>query len=68
MEWTKCTDRLPAFDESLRVLIHTANHDFNGEQFFDVKATDLYEGPDGEVASEVCAVATHWSARPHLAL
>lgn len=68
MEWIKCTDRLPIFDEGLRVLVHTAEHDFNGEQFFDVLATDLYDGLNGEPKSEVCAVATHWANRPHLAL
>lgn len=68
MEWVKLTDRLPVFDDNLRVLIHTAEHDFNGEQFFDVRATDLYDGPDGEPKNEVCAVATHWTERPHLVL
>ncbi|MEJ1403070.1 MAG: hypothetical protein RPU61_04710 [Candidatus Sedimenticola sp. (ex Thyasira tokunagai)] len=68
MEWVKLTERLPVFDENLRVLIHTAEHDFNGEQFFDVRASDLYDGPDGEPRSEVCAVATHWIERPYLAL
>lgn len=68
MEWVRVTDRLPEFDETLRVLVHTAEHDFNGEQFFDVRATDLYDGPDDEPKNEICAVVTHWAERPHLAL
>jgi len=67
MEWIKCTERMPKFDENLRVIIHTAEHDFNGEQFFDVKATDLYPDASGET-TDVCSVATHWTERPHLAL
>lgn len=68
MDWIKCTDRLPPFDEGLRVLIHTAEHDFEGEQFFDVLAEDLYPGADGGWFNEVCEFATHWAERPHLAL
>jgi hypothetical protein len=68
MEWIRVTDRLPAFDGGLRVLVYTAGHDFNGEQFFDLRATDLYDGPDREPRSEVGAAATHWSERPYLEL
>lgn len=68
MKWFKLTDRLPPYDDSLRVLIYTAEHDFNGEQFFDVRATDLYSRPDDDPRSEVCDFATHWSERPCLSL
>ncbi len=51
--------RMPAFDEGLRVLVYTEGVDFNGAQFFDVRADDLYNP-----TSEVEANATHWMPRP----
>ena len=67
--WIKCSEQLPPYEEGLRVLIHTAEHDFAGKKFFDVKAIDLYplSHPD-ETMNEVCEVATHWCERPYLAL
>lgn len=54
--WVDVHDRLPVFDETLRVEIYTDGVDFSGEQLFDVRAIDLYD----EHPSEVCAAATHW--------
>lgn len=63
---TPVSERLPEFDETLRVLIYTEGHDFGGEQFFDVKAVDLYDPshPD-EVRPEVCEYASHWMPLPY---
>jgi hypothetical protein len=63
-------DRLPPYDEELRVIAHTADHDFGGEQYFDVKALDLYPAPHpenqhyGEYKTEVAEATTHWMYRP----
>ena len=65
MLWHKCSDRLPAYEEDLRVLIYTEGVDFQGEQFFDVKATDLYDIDGGEYTSEIAEAATHWADLPY---
>lgn len=59
-------DKLPPFEDGLRVIIHTEGYDFNGEQFFDVKATDLYEGdgPYNGYKLEICEYASHWMPLP----
>ena len=62
--WHKCTDRLPPYEEDLRVLIFTQNYDFDGEQFFDVKATDLYDIDGIEYNSEIAENASHWTYLP----
>lgn len=61
----KTTDRLPDPDEHRRVLIYTEGYDFQGEQFFDVKAEDLfwYDG-DEDPRPEVCQYASHWMPLP----
>ncbi|HDR9761521.1 hypothetical protein KDX16_15660 [Burkholderia vietnamiensis] len=64
--WCRLTDSLPDSDRYPRVLIYTEGVDFNGEQFFDVKADSLnensYESPDDQ--PEICRAATHWMPRP----
>ena len=64
--WVSVNDRLPPFDTGERVLIYTEGVDFAGEQFFDIKADDLYPMPDGEqdARTEVAAAATHWMPLP----
>lgn len=59
-QMTSVKTGLPDYGQGLRVLVYTAGTDFNGEQFFDIKADDLY--PDGEegYVSEVAEAATHW--------
>jgi len=66
MEWIKLTDRMPNPDEHGRVLIYTEDHDFNGEQVFDVKAEALNECfyADLDDQPEVCKHATHWAVHP----
>lgn len=65
-EWTLLTERLPDPEEHSRVLIYTADHDFDGEQYFDVEAESLnalyFENP--EDMPETAAYATHWAPRP----
>lgn len=65
-QWVPVSVRLPDPDEYPRVLIYTEGSDFQGEQFFDVKANQLdqsnYEAP--EDMPEVCQHATHWTPRP----
>lgn len=60
-------DRLPPIGTGERVLIYTEGADFAGEQFFDIKADDLYPTPDGEqdARTEVAAAATHWMPLPY---
>ncbi|BBQ02896.1 hypothetical protein BSFA1_80240 (plasmid) [Burkholderia sp. SFA1] len=57
-------DGLPPYDQALRVLAFTEGVDFAGEQFFDIKADDLYpsEDPDSGTAArtEVAQHVTHW--------
>lgn len=62
MDWIKCDDDLPPFDTALRVLIYTDGVDFDGEQFFDIRADDLYDHGGG--LSEVAEAATHWAHLP----
>lgn len=66
MQWIKLTDRMPNPDEHGRVLVYTEDHDFNGEQVFDVKAETLnecfYADPDDQ--PEVCRYASHWMPHP----
>jgi hypothetical protein len=64
------TQELPPFDSDERVLVYTDGVEFAGEQYFDIKASDLYpcateSEPDGDrYCSEVAAAATHWCYRP----
>lgn len=66
LAWTSVNDRLPPLGTGERVLIYTEGADFAGEQFFDIKADDLYPDPDGEqdARTEVAAAATHWMPLP----
>ena len=66
MNFTKLTDKMPNPDEYDRVLIYTEGYDFNGEQYFDVKAETLNECmySDPEDQPEVCRLASHWAPRP----
>lgn len=67
-QWTSVKTRLPEYDQGVRVLVYTEGADFNGEQFFDIKADDLYPGlanPDEDgYVSEVAEAATHWMPLP----
>ena len=67
LTWTSVNDRLPPIGTGERVLIYTEGADFAGEQFFDIKADDLYPSPDGEqdTRTEVAAAATHWMPLPY---
>ncbi|WNG69306.1 DUF551 domain-containing protein [Cupriavidus gilardii] len=67
LAWTSVNDRLPPLGTGERVLIYTEGADFAGEQFFDIKADDLYPTPDGEqdARTEVAAAATHWMPLPY---
>ena len=58
LSWLKLSERLPPFDEGLRVLIYTEGVEFNGAQFFDVTADSLYGHPDE--MEEAQRHATHW--------
>lgn len=64
--WVSVNDRLPPLDSDKRILVYTEGADFDGEQFFDIKADDLYPTPDGEddTRTEVAACVTHWMERP----
>lgn len=69
--WVSVNDCLPPFDMGERVLVYTEGADFAGEQFFDIKADDLYPKPTenspegGDARTEVAAAATHWMSRPY---
>ncbi|MCT9125369.1 DUF551 domain-containing protein [Cupriavidus gilardii] len=67
LTWISVNDRLPPIGTGERVLIYTEGADFAGEQFFDIKADDLYPTPDGEqdARTEVAAAATHWMPLPY---
>jgi hypothetical protein len=56
--WTKVTERLPPYQENIRVLIYTEGVEFNGVQFFDVPADSLYG--DADDLEEAQRHATHW--------
>ncbi len=64
------SDCRPPYDTGERVLAYTEGTDFAGEQFFDIKADDLYptptqNSPKGDDArTEVAAAATDWMPRP----
>ncbi len=60
--WISLTDRLPPYDEDLRVLAHTGGSSFAGEEFFDIPALDLYAV--GDSMTEIAEHATHWSIKP----
>lgn len=64
--WVSVTDHLPPFDSGERVLIYTEGADFGGEQYFDIKADDLYPSMDGEAdaRTEVATAASHWMWLP----
>lgn len=63
--WIPCTEGMPPWDESLRVLGFTAHDDFGGVQFHELKATDFYEVDDeGEMGTEVTRAVTHWMPTP----
>ncbi|CAG9184396.1 DUF551 domain-containing protein [Cupriavidus respiraculi] len=66
LPWVSVNDRLPPIGTGERVLVYTEGADFAGEQFFDIKADDLYPSPDGEqdARTEVAAAATHWMPLP----
>ncbi|MGF6996822.1 hypothetical protein [Paraburkholderia sp. GAS32] len=64
MNLIRLTVAKPDPQQYARVLVYTEGHDFNGEQFFDVKAEDLTGFEDPEDQSEVCRYATHWMPRP----
>jgi hypothetical protein len=66
-------DRLPdPQNEDKRVLVYTEDTSFAGEQYFDIKASDLYGDVDPEsqklTRSEVAEAATHWMELPHPAV
>ena len=69
--WVSVNDCLPPYDTGERVLVYTEGADFAGEQFFDIKADDLYPTPaatspeGGDARTEVAAAATHWMPRPY---
>ena len=56
--WVSVHDHCPAMDTGERVLIYTEGYDFQGEQFFDVKADDFY-GDDDDL-KEIIKCASHW--------
>lgn len=58
--WISVTQCLPEFDESLKVFVYTEGSDFQGQQFFHLRATDLYNDANGESISEVAEHVTHW--------
>lgn len=53
----------PAFENGERVIVHTEGVDFAGQQYFHIKAEDLWE-PDPKQMSQVAAAATHWMHAP----
>lgn len=63
---TPVTVGLPPYGTGERVLVYTEGVEFHGEQWFDIKADDLYPDFDGDAdaRSEVAAAATHWAYRP----
>lgn len=56
--WISVHDHCPAMDTGERVLIYTEGYDFQGEQFFDVKADDFYGDEDD--LKEIIKCASHW--------
>lgn len=66
--WSRLTEGLPDPDRYPRVLIYTEGMDFNGEQFFDVKADtlDKNSSESSHDQPEICRAATHWMPRPFL--
>lgn len=61
--WRDCAVCNPPWtdDDSVRVIAITANDDFAGEQFHDVRASDFYG--DGTEVTNVC---THWAYRDEI--
>lgn len=57
---------LPIFGNGERVIIFTQNHNFSGEQYFDVEADALNDAfyEHQEDMPEVCQFATHWMPLP----
>ena len=53
----------PAFDKGERVIVYTEGVDFAGQQYFHIKAEDLWEA-DPQEMSQVAAAATHWMYAP----
>ncbi|MCK4118369.1 hypothetical protein ACI2UK_13870 [Ralstonia nicotianae] len=65
--FTPLADRLPLIDAGERVLVFTEGTDFDGAQFFDIRADNLYPRLEGDdPACEVACAATHWMAVSHL--
>lgn len=58
--WISVNEKLPEYDESIRVFAYTKDHDFNGQKFFHLKATDLYPDAIGESLGEIAECVTHW--------
>jgi len=54
---------LPSPDDHNRILVYTDGVDFAGQQYFDIKADDLWE-PAPEDRNEIVEAATHWMPLP----
>lgn len=65
--WISVSNRIPQYqdgEDGMRVLVLTADHDFDGVQVHDIPASDFYAcSDDDEPGTEVTKVATHWMPR-----
>lgn len=65
--WIPVTERRPQWDDSLTILAFTEGHDYGGQRFHTMKATDFYEldpDGDGEPGTELARNVTHWMPEP----
>lgn len=58
-------DDLPDLDKANRVLVYTEGKSFNGQQFFDIEAAELYpEYLNGDFDAYIKSYITHWMYHP----
>ncbi|MGC8213264.1 DUF551 domain-containing protein [Ralstonia pseudosolanacearum] len=65
--WIPVTERLPQWDDSLMILAFTEGHDYGGQRFHCLRATDFYEldpDGDGEPGTDLARNVTHWMSEP----
>lgn len=64
---TPVTERLPAYDETAKVIGFTRDHDYGGVQYHHMRVTDFYEyapDGDGDPGTELARTVTHWMSEP----
>ncbi|HEY0819569.1 MAG TPA: hypothetical protein VGD46_12370 [Rhizobacter sp.] len=61
------TEGIPAYDDVAKVLAFTQYHDYAGQQFHHMKASDFYEvdpDGDGEPGTDLARTVTHYMVDP----